>query len=116
MWSQGRSLQQRPSSQQASPRAWRERLLRLISARRELLCATAFEAQAHGGSEDGDAGQKFQTWVFPNHCLTFKRSCSPRSLCRLSRLMAKSQTGSGLTERNVALLRPIARFMWPLRP
>ena len=40
----------------------------------------------------------------------------PRSLCRLSRLMAKAQTGSGLTERNVALLRPIARFMWPLRP
>src|ERR1700758_4168035 len=40
----------------------------------------------------------------------------PMSLCRLSRLMAKSQTGSGLTERNVALLRPIARFMWPLRP
>jgi len=39
-----------------------------------------------------------------------------RSLCRLSRLMAKAQTGSGLTERNVALLRPIARFMWPLRP
>ena len=28
----------------------------------------------------------------------------------------KAQTASGLTERNVALLRPIARFMWPLRP
>ena len=39
---------------------------------------------------------------------------SPRSLCRLSQLMAKAQTASGLTERNVALLRPIARFMWPL--
>ena len=48
----------------------------LISARRELLCATAFEAQAHECSDDGDDGQKFQTWVFPNHCLTFERSCT----------------------------------------
>jgi len=54
-------------------------LLLLISARRELLCAAAFEAQGQGGSEDGDAGQKFQTWVFPNHFLTFKRSRSPKT-------------------------------------
>jgi hypothetical protein len=54
-------------------------LLFLATPRRGLLCAAAFEAQGQGGSEDGDAGQKFQTWVFPNHFLTFKRSRSPKT-------------------------------------